>query len=91
MTAAAQARWLVIGATVAALVATVVGMGFVQQQFFPTSARAELFIETRMPEGSSIEATAKAALAAEALVRATRTCASPRPMSGQARRASSSR
>jgi multidrug efflux pump subunit AcrB len=67
--ASLRARWAVIGLTLAALVATGVGMGFVQQQFFPTSARAELFIETRMPEGSSIEATAKAALAAEALVK----------------------
>lgn len=69
VTASLKARWWVIGATVAALVATGIGMGFVQQQFFPTSARAELFIETRMPEGSSIEATEKAALAAESLVR----------------------
>jgi multidrug efflux pump subunit AcrB len=68
VTASLHARWWVIGATAAALVLTGVGMGFVQQQFFPTSARAELFIETRMPEGTSIEATAKAALAAEALV-----------------------
>jgi multidrug efflux pump len=68
VTASLNARWWVIGATVAALVATGVGMAFVQQQFFPNSARGELFIETRMPEGSSIEATAKAALAAEALV-----------------------
>ncbi len=68
VTASLKARWWVIGATVAALVATGVGMGFVQQQFFPTSDRAELFIETRMPEGSSIKATEKAALAPEALV-----------------------
>jgi multidrug efflux pump len=66
--ASLRARWLVIGLTLAALVGTGIGMTFVQQQFFPTSARAELFIETRMPQGSSIEATAKAALAAEALV-----------------------
>jgi multidrug efflux pump subunit AcrB len=66
--ASLRARWGVIGLTLAALVAAGVGMTFVQQQFFPTSARAELFIETRMPEGSSIEATAKAAMAAEALV-----------------------
>jgi multidrug efflux pump len=67
--ASLRARWAVIALVMGALVATGVGMGFVQQQFFPTSARAELFIETRMPEGSSIEATAKAALAAEALVK----------------------
>jgi multidrug efflux pump len=66
--ASLRARWAMIGLTLAALVAAGVGMGFVQQQFFPTSARAELFIETRMPEGSSIEATTRAALAAEALV-----------------------
>ena len=64
-----RARWLVIALTVGALLAAGAGMGLVQQQFFPNSARAELFIETRMPEGSSIEATAKAALAAEAIVR----------------------
>ncbi|MBI1171050.1 AcrB/AcrD/AcrF family protein [bacterium] len=67
--AALKARWLVIGLTVAALLAAGLGMGFVQQQFFPTSARPELFIETRMPEGSAIETTAKAVLAAEALVK----------------------
>jgi multidrug efflux pump subunit AcrB len=66
--ASLRARWVVIGLTVGALVAAGVGMGFVQQQFFPSSARPELFIETRMPEGSSVEATAQAALAAEALV-----------------------
>ena len=66
---ALAARWLVIGLVLLSLVATGIGMGFVQQQFFPTSSRAELFIETRMPEGSSIEATAKAALAAEAIVK----------------------
>jgi multidrug efflux pump subunit AcrB len=43
-------------------------MAFVQQQFFPTSSRPELFIEVRMPEGSSIEATAKAAALAEKLL-----------------------
>jgi multidrug efflux pump len=64
-----RVRWLVIAITVAAFAAAGMGMGFVQQQFFPTSARAELFIETRMPQGSSIEATTKAALAAEALVK----------------------
>ena len=67
--ASLRARWLVIAATVVALLAAGAGMGLVQQQFFPTSARTELFIETRMPEGSSIEATAKAALTAEAIVR----------------------
>jgi multidrug efflux pump len=61
-------RWIVIGATFASLVAAGVGMGFVQQQFFPTSSRPELFIETRMPEGTSIGATAAAARQAESLL-----------------------
>jgi multidrug efflux pump subunit AcrB len=61
-------RGLVIGATLASLVAAGIGMGFVQQQFFPTSSRPELFIETRMPEGTSIGATAAASKKAEALL-----------------------
>lgn len=62
-------RWLVIGTTVAAFAASIFGMTFVQQQFFPTSSRPELFIETRMPEGSSIKATSHAAEQAERLLK----------------------
>lgn len=69
VTLALRWRWAVIGVTLVALMAAGIGMGFVQQQFFPTSARPELFIETRMPEGAAIEATAKAALQAADLVR----------------------
>ncbi|RUP08241.1 efflux RND transporter permease subunit [Hyphomicrobium sp.] len=61
-------RWLVIAATILAFAGSMAGMGFVQQQFFPTSSRPELFIETRLPEGSSIEATSAAAKEAEALL-----------------------
>jgi multidrug efflux pump subunit AcrB len=61
-------RWLVISATIASFAAAIAGMAFVQQQFFPTSSRPELFIEVRMPEGSSIDATAKAAAQAETLL-----------------------
>jgi len=61
-------RWIVIGATVLSFLTAVFGMGFVQQQFFPTSSRPELFIEVRMPEGSSIGATEAAAKKAEALL-----------------------
>jgi multidrug efflux pump len=61
-------RWVVIGATLAAFAASVFGMRFVQQQFFPTSSRPELFIEVRMPEGSAINATATAARKAETLL-----------------------
>ncbi|MBB2712949.1 efflux RND transporter permease subunit [Rhizobium sophoriradicis] len=37
---------------------SVVGMGAVKQQFFPTSDRPEVLVEVRMPEGTSIETTA---------------------------------
>ncbi|NTJ44739.1 efflux RND transporter permease subunit [Agrobacterium larrymoorei] len=36
---------------------SVVGMGSVKQQFFPTSDRPEVLVEVRMPEGTSIETT----------------------------------
>lgn len=39
---------------------SVLGMGAVKQQFFPTSDRPEVLVEVRMPEGSSIEATTAA-------------------------------
>ncbi|MFX4853894.1 hypothetical protein ABTC27_19145, partial [Acinetobacter baumannii] len=55
---AVRHRFVVIAITVSAFLASIAGMAFVQQQFFPTSSRPELFIETRMPEGSSIGATA---------------------------------
>lgn len=61
-------RWSVIALTIASLAVAIAGMGLVQQQFFPTSSRPELFIETRMPEGTSIEATAAAAGKAERLL-----------------------
>ncbi|MGO4335856.1 efflux RND transporter permease subunit [Labrys sp. KB_33_2] len=43
-----------------AMVLSVVGMGAVKQQFFPTSDRPEVLVEVRMPEGTSIEATTAA-------------------------------
>lgn len=61
-------RWLVIGATLCTFAASIAGMAFVQQQFFPTSSRPELFIEVRMPEGTAIGATQAAAKKAEALL-----------------------
>ncbi len=36
---------------------SVLGMGGVKQQFFPTSDRPELLVEVRLPDGSGIEAT----------------------------------
>lgn len=43
-----------------AFVVSVFGMGFVKQQFFPTSDRPEVLAEIRLPEGSSISTTTAA-------------------------------
>jgi multidrug efflux pump subunit AcrB len=63
-------RWrrTVAGVTVLMFVAAVAGFGLVQQQFFPTSSRTELFFEMRLPEGTAIEATDAAARKGEALL-----------------------
>jgi multidrug efflux pump subunit AcrB len=50
-------RWVVVGATVAALALALVGIKLVPQQFFPNSSRPELVIDLRMKEGASFEAT----------------------------------
>jgi multidrug efflux pump subunit AcrB len=49
-------------------VAAIAGFGLVQQQFFPTSARTELFFEMRLPEGSAIGVTDPTAKKAERLL-----------------------
>jgi multidrug efflux pump subunit AcrB len=44
------------------------GFGLVQQQFFPTSTRTELFFEMRLPEGTAIGVTDATARKAEQLL-----------------------
>jgi multidrug efflux pump len=63
-------RWrrTVIGTTVVMFVAAIAGFGLVQQQFFPTSTRSELFFEMRLPEGTAIGVTDAAAKKAESLL-----------------------
>lgn len=60
-------RWrrTVVGVTVLMFVGSIAGFGFVQQQFFPTSTRTELFFEMRLPEGTAIGVTDAAAKKAE--------------------------
>ncbi len=50
-------RWATIGLTIGALVLGFVGMGKVQQQFFPDSSRLEILADLWLPEGTSFEAT----------------------------------
>jgi multidrug efflux pump subunit AcrB len=52
-------RWrkTVVAATVMMFIAALAAFGLVQQQFFPTSTRSELFFEMRLPEGTAIGVT----------------------------------
>jgi multidrug efflux pump len=57
-------RKTVVALTVLVFFGAVGAFGLVQQQFFPTSTRTELFFEMRLPEGTAIgvtDATAKKA------------------------------
>ncbi|UUZ75340.1 efflux RND transporter permease subunit [Polaromonas sp. P1(28)-13] len=57
-----QHRWITIGSTVLIFALGIVGMGKVQQQFFPDSSRPEIMVDIWFPEGTSFaanEATAK--------------------------------
>ena len=47
----------------------VLGLGLVQQQFFPVSDRPEVLVEVQMPEGTGIEATSAAAAKVETWIR----------------------
>ena len=48
-------RWKTIGLTVLIFVLGLVGMGRVQQQFFPDSSRPEILVDLALPEGSTIQ------------------------------------
>ena len=50
-------------------VGAIAAFGLVQQQFFPTSTRTELFFEMRLPEGTAIGVTDAAAKKAESAAR----------------------
>ncbi len=57
---AVRHKYLTCAVVGVAMALSVMGMGAVKQQFFPTSDRPEVLVEVRMPEGSSIEATTAA-------------------------------
>ena len=48
-------RWITIGLTLLTFALGVVGMGRVQQQFFPDSSRPELLVDLWLPEGATIQ------------------------------------
>ncbi|MBL8303636.1 MAG: efflux RND transporter permease subunit, partial [Ideonella sp.] len=49
-------RWITIGLTIGTLVLGVLGMGRVQNQFFPDSSRLEIMVDLWYPEGTSFSA-----------------------------------
>jgi multidrug efflux pump subunit AcrB len=49
-------RWLTIGATLLMFALGIVGMGKVQEQFFPDSSRPEILVDLWFPEGTSFAA-----------------------------------
>jgi multidrug efflux pump len=51
-----QFRWVTIGATVLIFALGIVGMGKVQQQFFPDSSRPEILLDIWFTEGTSFKA-----------------------------------
>jgi multidrug efflux pump len=50
-------RWTTISVTAAAFLVALFGLQFVQQQFFPSSDRAELVIDWNLPQNASIADT----------------------------------
>jgi multidrug efflux pump len=54
-------RWLTIGATLLIFALGIVGMGKVQQQFFPDSSRPEIMVDLWFPEGTSFAANEEVA------------------------------
>jgi multidrug efflux pump len=59
-------RWTTIGATLLTFALGMVGMGTVQQQFFPDSSRPEILVDIWSPEGTSFTANEAAARRLEA-------------------------
>ena len=64
-------RWLTIGATLLTFALGIVGMGKVQQQFFPDSSRPEIMMDIWFPEGTSLAANEALSLQVEKRLLAT--------------------
>jgi multidrug efflux pump subunit AcrB len=59
-------KWLVAAGVIGAFVVSILGMGAVNKQFFPTSDRPEVLVEVQMPYGTSIAQTSAATAKVEA-------------------------
>lgn len=67
---ALRMKYLILGGTLALFIAALVGMRFVQQQFFPASDRPELLINVTLPQSASINATTDMVKRVEAVLKA---------------------
>jgi multidrug efflux pump len=63
-------RWITIGLTLATLALGLVGMGRVQQQFFPDSNRPEILLDLWYPEGTAFASNEEVTRRVEARVAA---------------------
>jgi multidrug efflux pump subunit AcrB len=61
-------KWKTIAITLGLFVLGIVGMGKVQQQFFPDSSRPEIMVEVWLPEGASFFASEEVAKRIEKLL-----------------------
>ncbi|ENA0608856.1 efflux RND transporter permease subunit [Enterobacter bugandensis] len=62
-------KWIVAVVVIGSFALAIVGMGFVNKQFFPISDRPEVLVEIQMPYGTSIESTARTAVKVESWLR----------------------
>jgi multidrug efflux pump subunit AcrB len=70
---------------VALFLASVVGMTFVQNQFFPSSERPEILVDLNLPQNASIQETRKVVERLKPRSRTTRTSCAGAPTSARAR------
>jgi multidrug efflux pump subunit AcrB len=68
--AALRMKYAVLGGTALLFVLSLIGMRFVQQQFFPASDRPELLINVTLPQSASINATEETVDRIEAILKA---------------------
>ena len=66
---AMRSGWVTVALTVAVFALSILGMRFVPEQFFPTSERAELLVELKLAQNSSIYATERVATTLDAMLR----------------------
>ena len=57
LTVAIRAKWVTIPLTIAAFIASVLGLSLIPRQFFPSSDRPELLVDLTLPQNSSIYAS----------------------------------